>query len=220
MKQKTFLLINLALPQSWSGDIVGGELAVEVEENARVGGSVEGGRRRARRHGRARASNLDVDALGIGLSSVGVARRVQGNDLVPQDVLAGADAGGDFDSPRVAVGDELISSPSSGVRSGNMTRLRNLSERETALVDRATVAVAGGKIVDDGAFVRFRPGIPLKGDGTTGCYDSMVTGWSSRLVADDVGAVEGVGFDETVVLVGSSPANGISRGTVRNAAAV
>jgi len=64
----------------------------------------------------ARALNLEVDALGVRLSAVGLASSVQSDDLVADNVVAGGDVG-EGEVPGEVVGDEVVSSPFSWVAS-------------------------------------------------------------------------------------------------------
>jgi len=52
----------------------------------------------------ARASDLDVDALGVVLSTIGGAGGVESDDLVTEDEVTRGDVLGDGDGPGVVVG--------------------------------------------------------------------------------------------------------------------
>lgn len=210
----------LARPDSGTGDIVRGEVGIEAEEDAGVGGSVKRGTGCARGNAGSGASHLKVDALRVGLGSVGVASRVKGNDLMSENIVARSDTGRDGDGPGVAVGNEVVAGPVTRVGATVETALCDLSEGEAGLVDRAAVSVARGEVVNDGAVVRLRPGVPLKSHGATSGHNGVVARGSGLLVANDVGITEGIGFDEAVVLVGGRPADGIGRCSMRNATAV
>lgn len=83
-----------------AGDGVGRERLVEVEEDTRVGRGVEGGEVATTADGlAATASDLEVDALGVGLSTVGLASRVKTNDLVSENVVSGLEVLGDGELP-------------------------------------------------------------------------------------------------------------------------
>lgn len=90
---------------------------------------------------------------------------MEGNDLVTENIVAGSQAGGDGDGLGQVVGDELVRGPgTTGGRARDETALGNLEEFKGGLVDGAAVTVAVGKVVDDGAVVGIRPGVPLQGD--------------------------------------------------------
>lgn len=211
---------HLSGPDSRAGNRVLGKVLVEVEEDAGLVGSVEGGEVTARRGSGTAASDLDVDALGVGLGAVGLASGVKADDLVAEDVVAGSEAGGDLDGPGVAVGNEVVRGPVTGVGARVEASLVELDELERGLVDRGEVAGDGGDVVGDGAVVGLGPGVPLEGDGTTSGDLGGAGNRLGLLVADDVGGGKGIGSDEAVVLVGSGPADSISGGTVRDTARV
>lgn len=92
--------IVLDSSHSRAGNGVGRERLVEVEEDTRVGGSVEGSEVATTADSlAATASNLEVDALGVGLSTVGLASRVKTDDLVSENVFTGLEVLGDGELP-------------------------------------------------------------------------------------------------------------------------
>jgi hypothetical protein len=214
------LTMRLTRPNSGSGNGVAAEVLVDVEEDAGVISSVERGSGGSAGGGRAAASDLEVDALGVGLGAVGVTSGVEGEDLVAENVVAGGEAGGDLDGPGVAVGDELVGGPGARVGAGHEAGLGNLGELERGLVDGGKVTRDGGNVVNDGALVALRPGVPLESDGATSGNNSSVGSGSSTLVADDVGGTESGRLNEAVVLVLGRPANGVRGSTVGDSAAV
>jgi hypothetical protein len=109
----------LTAPDRRAGDGVAAEGGVEVEEDAGVLGRVELGGGHAGGQGfRAAAVDLDVEALGVGLGSVGAAGGVKGDDLVAQDVVAWGQTGGDLDVRREVLRDEGVRHPGAGVAAG------------------------------------------------------------------------------------------------------
>lgn len=90
-------------PDSGAGDGVRGEVLVEVEEDTGVLRGVEGSSGDTAGGGRAGASDLKVDALGVELGTVGLASGVEGDDLVTENVVARGEALGDGDGPSVAL---------------------------------------------------------------------------------------------------------------------
>jgi hypothetical protein len=103
--------VDLGAEQRGSGDRVAGEGLVKVEKDTGVVGTVKGGGGRTAGAGAATAGDLNVDALGVELGAVGVVGRVEGDDLVAENVLARGDGAGNLNVPRVAVGNELVGGP-------------------------------------------------------------------------------------------------------------
>ena len=97
---------RLTSPDSGAGDGVGVESLVEVEEDTGVLSGVDTDQRLAGGSGAAAASDLEVDALGVSLGTVGLSTGVESEDLVAEDVVAGGEAGGDLNSPGEAVGNQ------------------------------------------------------------------------------------------------------------------
>lgn len=89
--------------------VAGDVTTVDVVLDALVGGLVKGGAGNAVSAvgagvGGARASDLNVDTLGVGLGAVLLAGGVEGDDLVAEDVVASGERLGDGEGPRVVVG--------------------------------------------------------------------------------------------------------------------
>jgi hypothetical protein len=203
-----------------AGDIVRVELSVEVELDARVLSGVELGEVTTAESPGAATSDLEVDALGVGLGTVVLASGVKTNDLVSENVVTGLEVLGDGELPGVTVRDELIGSPAAGVAARDEALLGDLGPSEASLVDAGEVAADGGEVLGDGTMVRLGPGVPLQGDNITSSNSDGVADGASALVADDIGSAKGVGLDETVVLVSSSPANSVGGSTVGNTTSV
>lgn len=191
--------------ESGSRDRVTDWGGIGVEQNTRVGGAVE--RSTGDTSGRvvAASGDTEVEALRIGLSSVGAGSAVKGEDLVAEDVVARLQVRGDLDKPAVAVGAEGIGSPAVIVAAS-----ADLEEAERSRVDVLAGTIAVGKIVDNGANVRLGPfrcpddrDLVASGDG------GMALAGLGTLVTDDVGRTKVVGLNETVVLVKSRPTNHI-----------
>jgi hypothetical protein len=80
--------------------------------------------------------------------------------------------------------------------------LVDFGEFESRLVDgRAVVVGAGGEVVDHGAAVARRPGVPEELDGLAGDDGDVGFSWLAGFVADDVGRLVGVGGYLVVVLL-------------------
>ena len=65
-----------------------------------------------------------------------------------------------------------------------------------------------GQVVDDRAVVALWPGVPLKLQGVASLDRDGGGCGLGRLVAGDVRGAEGVGLDETVILVEREPTGG------------
>ena len=204
-----------------AGDIVRAELSVEAELDTGVIRGVELGEvTTAAKSLGATTSDLEVDALGVGLGTVGLASGVKTDDLMSENVVTGLEVLGDGELPGVTVRDELVGGPAAGVAARDEALLGDLGPSEASLVDAGEVTADGGKVLGNGTVVRLGPGVPLQGDNITSSDSDGVADGTSALVADDIGSTEGVGLDEAVVLVSSSPANSIGGSTVGNTTSV
>jgi len=194
--------------QGRAGDGIVDGLGVGVEEDTGVVGAIQRGAGNASGGVGAGASHAQVEALRVGLGTVGLGAAVKGDDLVAEHVVAGGEAGGDLDEPAVAVGTELVGSPAVIV-----TTSSNLEEAERILVDTLAGPVAVGEVINDGTDVALGPlGRPDDADLVTGCNGGVALARGSTLVADDVGHAEVVGLDEAVVLVEGSPTDHVGSG--------
>jgi hypothetical protein len=208
-------LATTAVEQAGSGNAVAGEGGVEVEENAGVAGAVEGGGGRTAGARAAAAGDLNVNTLRVELRAIGVVGRVEGDDLVTENVLAGGNGRGDGDGPRVSVGDEVVGSPSSRVGARDEALLGNLGKAQGA-----SVGVEGGEVVDDGALVGVWPGVPSQRHALAGGNLDKVGGGAGALVAGNVGRLSSVGLDESVVQVVGSPADRVAGNVAGDSAGV
>lgn len=190
-----------AIDNGGSRDGVRGHRLVDIEQDPRVIGLVQGSSLDSGRGSASRPGHLQVDALRVVLRAVLLVARVQGDDLVTEDVKARFDVGGDLDHPSEAVGHEQIRTPPPGRRRAiYQTDLVDLEEIQGSDVGLfASCGAASGEVVDHGAVVGFRPGIPLEEDVITCCDYGMPAGVGRAPVADDVPRVEGRGLDEAVV---------------------
>ncbi|KAJ3543722.1 hypothetical protein NM208_g3427 [Fusarium decemcellulare] len=140
----------------------------------------------ATREGTAAATtDLEVDALGVGLGTVGLAGRVEGDDLVSENVVAGLEVSGDGESPREAIANQLIRSPSSRIGARDEALLGDLGPLEALLVDASKLAGHGSKVVDDGTVVTLWPCIPRK-------CDSLTSGNSNKAAVVAAGGMCGL----------------------------
>lgn len=101
----------LTSPQRRAGHGVVGDGGVRVEVNTGVGILVQRRAGGACWVGRARARDLDVEALGVVLRAVERAGAVQGDDLVAEDVVARGQRLGNRGGPLAALVDEGLGRP-------------------------------------------------------------------------------------------------------------
>lgn len=203
-----------------AGNVVRGELLVEVEQDTRVGGGVELGEVATVEGLGTTSSDLEVDALRVSLSTIGLAGGVEANDLVAENVVTGLEVLGDGELPGEAITNEVVGGPVTGVASRLETLLGDLGPLEAALVDAGEVAADGGEVLSDGTVVGIGPGVPLQGDNIAGGNGDGVLDGLGALVADDISSAEGIRRNEAVVLVASSPTDSVSGSTVRKTTGV
>lgn len=154
-----------------------------------------------------RAGDGQVETLRVILRAVLVPGRVQRNDLVAQHIVAWGDARGNLHQPGTRIREQHVGGPGSRVGSVQVAHLVDLEELEGGLVHRLAVAIAVGKIIQDGPLVRVGPlHCPLDGNRVTGVDGRVTPGGRSILVADNIARLVGIGRDEAVVGVSSCPA--------------
>jgi hypothetical protein len=193
---------------------VASEGSEDVELDTRVVGSVEAGTRSttAQLCG-SRALNLEVDALGVGLGAVGLARSVQRDDFVANDVVTRGNIG-EGQVPGEVVGNQVIGSPLTGVAARLPGLGRNLGPLQARRVDGTAVAVARRNVLLNRADVADGPGIPLESDLAAGLDGYVGTVALALLVADNGRGAKGIRRDEAVVEVVGLPANGGRNGVL------
>ena len=155
----------------------------------------------------------NADARRIQLRGANIIRRMQGDDLVAQNVVAVLDGLWDRDVPRAVGLAEDIIRPPPGFAAADaelqLAHLLDLEELQLGLVDGGAVAVAGCQVGDDGSVVRLGPCRPVQVDdaagGDRGGGLLRVGGVDG---ADNVGAVDGAAVDGTQVGVPRGPADG------------
>jgi len=119
------------LPDRRPGNRITRERRIQIENDACIICLVEAGRwHAAAQLCGAAALDLDVDALGVRLGAVAGLCRVQGDDLVAQDVVAGREVGGHGETPRVVGRDERVGDPGAGVVAGDEGALGELGPEE------------------------------------------------------------------------------------------
>lgn len=143
-----------------------------------------------------------VNTLRIVLRLIIAPCRMQRNNLVPQHIRARLERSRDRHGPRIVVGHQVIDRPVP--RRGPVVQadLVDFGEFEGRLVDgRAVVVGAGGQVVEDGAAVAGRPGVPEELDGLAGDDGDVRFAGFAGFVADDVGGGVGVGGDLELLLL-------------------
>lgn len=205
--------LYLSIEQGRSGHGVSAtQVRVDVELDAGVGVLVEGRGRDTRWLGAAATSDLNVDALGVVLGTIEVAGGVKTDDLVAEDVVSAGNGSRDGDDGGVVVGDQLVSGPLARRRAAvDETLGFDLEELQRGLVRLGAVAVARGEVVEDGAVVALRPGVPLHLDLRAGGHGGSQGAGSTALMAGNVDSVITSTVDEAEVGGGGGPANGLGR---------
>lgn len=149
--------------QGRTGNLVGKRASVEVEQNTRVVGLVKLSSLDTRRRERTTTGDLQVEALGIVLSTIGLSCTVKGDDFVTENIVAGFQLGRDLKSPGEAVCDENIGSPSTALQGHvEKTALADLEELERVFVNGLAVARAFSEIVNDWTFVTLHAPISIR----------------------------------------------------------
>jgi hypothetical protein len=121
---------------------------------------------------------------------------MQRDDLMPQHICARLQRRRNRDAPRVVAGYQVVDRPVPRRRPVVQADLVDFGEFERRLVDgRAVVVGAGGQVVEDGAAVAGRPGVPEELDGLAGDDGDVRFAGFAGFVADDVGGGVGVGGD-------------------------
>lgn len=191
---------------SRAGDGVTGRAVVEIEDNTLLGRLVQLSSEGTLRELRAGTRDLEVEALGVVLSTVLLTSGVESNDLVTENVRTGLDVLGNLDEPAVVVGNQLVRGISTRVTRLDKTSLVDLEELEGLLVDGLTAGrTARGQHVNDRSLVALGPRVPLDVDLVTGLDLGVALGILSIAVADDVAGAEGIRGDETVIGSGGGP---------------
>jgi hypothetical protein len=127
---------------------------------------------------------------------------MQRNNLMPQHIRARLQRSRDSDRPRIVVGYKIIDRPVPRCRAIVQTDLVDFGEFERGFVDGGAVVVgAGGQVVEDGAAVAGRPGVPEELDGLAGDDGDVRFAGFAGFVADDVGGGVGVGGDLELLLL-------------------
>ena len=143
-----------------------------------------------------------VNTLRIVLRLIIAPCRMQRNNLVPQHIRARLERSRDRHGPRIVVGHQVIDRPVPWRGPVVQTDLVDFGEFEGGLVDgRAVVVGAGGQVVEDGAAVAGRPGVPEELDGLAGDDGDVRFAGFAGFVADDVGGGVGVGGDLELLLL-------------------
>lgn len=175
------------------------------------------------------AGDLEVDALGVVLGATnrlynvfvsrdyqikgrerGLTSTVQSNDLMTENIATTLDVLGDSDGAGEVVGDQVVSGPCSRdcVVVDEALGL-DLEELEAAGLDLCAITWASSEVVDDGAVMGVRPGVPLEVNGITSCDSDEGLASRGTLVAGNVLISIFCRGNETVILIQCLPACGL-----------
>lgn len=185
---------------SRSRNLVLGGARVRVEEDTRLRVSVKLSGQSSLRAVGSGTSDVDVEALGVVLSSVLGSSTVKSDDLVAENVATGSEGLGDGGSPSVVVLDKIGSGPSS-----IKTTSIDLNPLKFSRVSRSALALALGNVGQDRTDVRLGPLRPLELNRATSLDASRGLAGRSLDVAGNVRSSVGIGSDEAVVEVLSRP---------------
>lgn len=115
---------------------------------------------------------------------------------MPQHVRASFQRRRNRHRPRVVRRDEIVRAPVARRGPTLEADLVDFREFERGLVDGGAVVVgAGSQVVEDGALVAWRPGVPEELHGLAGDDGDVRFAWLSGFVADDVAGLIAVGGD-------------------------
>lgn len=189
-----------------AGDWVFGDGLVDVEDDAIAGGGVELGSYDTSGLVGTLTVDLQVKARGVVLGTTLSAGGVESNQFVTEHIVSRGDRLGDLDEPGVVVLDQLVVTPDTGDTGAiNNTDTIDLEELKRGLVNRGTVGLTAGKVVDDRTVVRFGPWGPLKADAVSGVDLDVALASGGVLVTDDIGGRVVIGGERAVASVGSGP---------------
>lgn len=115
---------------------------------------------------------------------------------MPENIRPRFERRRDRDGPRIIIVHQIVHGPVPRRRPVVQAHLVDFGEFQPRLVDgRAIVVGASGEVVDHGAAVARRPGVPEELDGLA-CGDGDVgLAWFAGFVADYVGGLVAVGGD-------------------------
>lgn len=131
---------------------------------------------------------MKVKALGIILSSIFASRAMKCNKLVSQNIISGSNARRDLDHPAVAVGNQLVVSPSArDLGAVHQTDAIDLEKLQGILVHGLTGLAAVGQVVNHRAMMGIRPLGPLQVDPVSGRNHRMPLGVGGVEMANDIG---------------------------------
>jgi hypothetical protein len=190
--------------ESRSRDLILGGTLVRVEENTGLRVSVELGSQSTLGVVSTRASDVDVEALGVVLSTILGTSAVKGDDLVTEDVASSGKSLGDSAGPGVVVLDKIGCSPGA-IESSSI----DLNPLEGGRVRLGALSRALGDVSQDRTDVRLGPVGPLELNGATSLDGERPGSRCGLLVAGNVGGTEVTGGDEAVVEVLGRPSSNI-----------
>ena len=130
---------------------------------------------------------MQIEALGIVLSTILGAGAVQSNYLVSHDVVARSKGGRNFDKPAIVVGNQLVGRP--GARRSSViyeAHAINLEELECRLINALAGATAVCKVGKHRAMERRGPSSPLEVYLVSCSHHGMALGVGSVEMTDDI----------------------------------
>lgn len=139
---------------------------------------------------------MQIEALGIVLSTIRRASAVQGNYLVSHDVVSRSKSGRDFDKPAIIVGNQLVSRPDAR-ESGVIYEAHaiNLEELECRLINTLAGATTICKVGKHWPMVSRGPSSPLEVYLVSCSHHGMALGVGCVEMTDDIRRSVAVYFD-------------------------
>lgn len=184
-------------------DSVAVEVVVDINQHTRISPLVESRRARATGNLRPGSTNQQVHALRVILRPIVAPTRMQRNNLMPQHISPRLQTRRNRHRPRIVRGNQIVRSPSPRRGSALEADLVDFGEFERGFVGGGAVVVgAGGQVVEDGALVAGRPGVPEELHGLAGDDGDVRFAGLARFVADDVGGLVAVGGDLCLLVIG------------------
>jgi hypothetical protein len=172
------------------------QVVVDVNQHTRISPLIESSRASTTRSLRPTPTNHQINTLRVVLRPIVAPGSMQRHNLMPQHISTSLETRRNRHSPRVVVGDKVIRSPGARRRTALQADLIDFGEFERDLVDgRAVVVRAGGEVVENGALMSRRPGVPKELHGLAGDDGNVGFAGFARFVADYVAGLVAIGRD-------------------------
>lgn len=185
-----------------TGYSVAVQVVVDINQHTRISPLVESRRARTTRNFRTRPTDHQIHTLRVILRPIIAPTRMQRHNLMPQNIRPGLQRTRNRHRPRIITRHKIVRSPSTRRRTALEAELVDFAELEGGFVGCGAVVVgAGGEVVEDGAFVAWRPGVPEELHGLAGDNGDVGFTRFAGFVADYVGGLVAVGGDLAVLLV-------------------